>query len=282
MTEPDTVITARFDPTIAERIREIVNLDFQPWDKGRLTPEELPGRLVGRPIFVTEIDRVDLSLLSQCPDLRVIITCRGNPVNVDIPACSARGVAVLNTPGRNAGGVADLALALILACARHLVPAAALLREGGWNQRDRGSVYRRFEGRDLDDSTVGLVGFGAVARALARRLSGFGTRILAHDPYVEPGVLTEHGVEASDLRTVMAEADFVSIHVPVTDETRRMLGPGQLALLKPTAYLINTGRSGAVDQEAMYDALKGGRIAGAALDVYDEEPLPEDSPLRLP
>ena len=169
---------------------------------------------------------------------------------------------------------------MILACARHLVPAAALLREGGWNQRDRGSVYRRFEGRDLDDSTVGLVGFGAVARALARRLSGFGTRILAHDPYVEPGVLTEHGVEASDLRTVMAEADFVSIHVPVTDETRRMLGPGQLALLKPTAYLINTGRSGAVDQEAMYDALKGGRIAGAALDVYDEEPLPEDSPLR--
>ncbi|MCH7554149.1 MAG: 2-hydroxyacid dehydrogenase [Chloroflexi bacterium] len=276
------LITARFDQRYAKEMGGLVDAHYHPWDgdAGRLKPEELPTQLQGRQVLVTEIDRVDTALLDECPELKVIITCRGNPVNVEVPACTQRGVLVLNTPGRNAEGVADFAMALLLAAARHIVPAAHLLKEGGWNPRDRGSVYFRFQGTDLDDATVGLVGFGAVARAVARRLKGFGSRVLAYDPYVTPEDMAEQGVKAADLETVASEADFLSIHVHVTPETEGMIGAPLLSLMKPTAYLINTARAGAVDQEALLQALKDKRIAGAALDVFLEEPLPEDSPLR--
>ena len=280
MPRPRALITARFDRGIASSLEQVAETELRSWEEGRLDTDALASALAGVQILVTENDRVGEALLSQSPDLRAVITCRGSPVNIDVEACTARGVAALNTPGRNARGVADLAVGFILACERHIVSASVLLHEGGWTRDDRRELYGRFSGRDMDEVTVGLVGFGAVGRALARRLRGFGTRVLAFDPYIPQEVFAEHGVVRSDLDVVLAESDFVSLHVHVTPETRHMIGARELGLMKPTAYLINTGRSGAADQEAMQKALQEGRLAGAALDVYDEEPLPVDSPLR--
>ncbi len=282
MSKPGILITARFQPELARDLEEGADVDLHDWSaaRKRMEPGELASRMRGRQIFVTEIDRVDEAMLEACPHLKVVITCRGNPVNVDIPACTRRGVLALNTPGRNAEAVADMAVGLIIACARHLVPAAILIREGGWTGAGQGSVHFRFQGRDMDDATVGLVGLGAVGRAVARRLAGFGARVLACDPYVSRERCAEMGVTLVDLPTLLAEADFVSLHVHVTDETAGMIGEEQFALMKPTAYLINTARAGVVDQDAMVRALKEQRIAGAALDVFAQEPLPADSPLR--
>lgn len=280
MARPRALITARFDPGIASSLEQVAEAELRNWEEGRLDTDALASALAGVQILVTEIDQVDEALLRQCPDLRAVITCRGSPVNIDVEACTARGVAVLNTPGRNARGVADLAVGFILACERQIVSASVLLHEGGWTRGDRRELYRRFSARDMDEVTVGLVGFGAVGRALARRLRGFGTRVLVFDPYIPQEVFAEHDVVRSDLDVLLAESDFVSLHVHVTPETRHMIGARELGLMKPTAYLINTGRSGAADQEAMQAALQEGRLAGAALDVYDEEPLPVDSPLR--
>jgi phosphoglycerate dehydrogenase-like enzyme len=289
MSKPGILITARFDPALLPKLQalilqrkdqaEVVLRDWGPGKK-RLEPQELAALLQGKQVLVSEIDPVNEALLSACPTLKVAISCRGNPVNLDIPACTKRGVLCLNTPGRNAEAVADLAVLFMLACARHLVPAHNTIKEGGWTRTAQGGLYWRFQGMDMEHAVAGLVGFGAVARATTKRLRSFGTRVLAFDPYVPPEKVREQGVAPADLPTLLREADFVSLHVHVTPETKHMIGAAQLALMKPTAYLINTARSGAVDQDAMVQALKDKRIAGAALDVFDQEPLPLDSPLR--
>lgn len=275
------LITARFDPKAAGLFAHRASADFQDWSKRErrgYTVDDLAPILKGKRIFVTEIDRVNDDLLSRCPDLRVVISCRGSPVNVDVPACTKRGVLVLNTPGRNAEGVADLAVAGMLVMARKIVPAAILTKQGGW-ATNQGSVYFGFQGSELSDATVGLIGLGAVARGVARRLHGFGARILAYDPYATDDVFTQHGVTRAGLAAVAREADFLSIHVHVTQETKGMIGKAQFEMMKPSAFLINTARSGVVDTEAMVAALKSKRIAGAFLDVYDKEPIDSDNPL---
>lgn len=281
MSKPNVLITARFDAKIAESFVHRANVEFQDWSKRErrgYTVDDLAPILKGKHIFATEIDRVNEELLALCPDLRVVISCRGTPVNVDIPACTKRNVLVLNTPGRNAEGVADLAIGGMIVLARHVVTSATLVKQGQWGL-SQGSFYFRFQGYDLSEATVGLIGLGAVARGVARRLQGFNTRILAYDPYAPDEVFKQNGVTRADLATVLREADYLSIHVHVTPETKAMIGKAQFAMMKPTAFFINTARSGVVDTDAMVEALKNKRIAGAFLDVYDKEPLPADSPL---
>ncbi|MBI3742842.1 MAG: hypothetical protein HY261_00945 [Chloroflexi bacterium] len=286
MTKPSILITARFDPAIADQLHARADISLHDWAKSGRYKEtgELASALKGKRILVTEIDQVNDALLAAAPDVRIVITCRGNPVNLDIPACTRRGVLALNTPGRNAEAVADLTIAYILACARHVVTSANYVAQGGWTshqQQIQGqSVFFRFHGVDMDTATVGLVGLGAVGRGVAKRLQGFGTRVLAVDPYIKPEVAKQASVTLVDLPTLLRESDFVSMHVHVTKETKGMIGAAQFALMKPTAYLINTARSGAVDQDAMVAALREKRIAGAALDVFDTEPLAADSPIR--
>lgn len=281
MSKLSVLITARFDPKAADLFAHRAGVDFQDWSKRErrgYTVDDLAPILKGKRIFVTEIDRVNDDLLARCPDLRVVISCRGSPVNVDIPACTKHGVLVLNTPGRNAEGVADLAVGGMIVMARRVIPAANLTKQGGW-ATNQGSVYFGFQGSDLSDASIGLVGLGAVAKAVARRLRGFGARILACDPYAPDETFKQLGVIRADLATVVKEADFLSIHVHVTPETKGMIGKAQFAMMKPSAFLINTARSGAVDTEAMVEALRTKRIAGAFLDVFDKEPVAADNPL---
>ena len=191
-----------------------------------------------------------------------------NPVVLE--GAKEAGVTLTRTPGANSNGVADVVLGLMLNAARKITRAERDLRSGKWQRYYSPSLYR---------ATVGLLGFGAVAKAVARRLQGFDARILAYDPSWDAEAAAKYGVERCDLDTLLQESDFVSIHVALTPETECMLGEREFAQMKPSAYLINTARGKIVDEPALCRALEQGQIAGAALDTFWREPLPQEDPL---
>jgi D-3-phosphoglycerate dehydrogenase len=221
-------------------------------------------------LLVTEIEVVDAAVLAALPDVRLVATARGGPVNVDLAACADRGVPVLCTPGRNADSVADFVLGVLLSLVRGIGAAERHLRDDGWHVSGE-LPYLHFRGPELAGLTLGLVGYGAVGRRVAQRArDGFGMRVTFSDPYVEGSV---------DLAQLLADADVVSLHCPRSPETRGLLDAAALARMKPAAYLVNTAGGGIVDESALMAALTHSRLAGAALDVFETEPLPRESPL---
>jgi len=235
-------------------------------------PQELLTNLDGFQILVVQFTPVPAAMIRAAKDLRVIAVARGGTENVDMEEANRRGISVLNTPGRNARAVAECALGLILGEIRNLARSHGLLKAGVWQ--------RTFPNSDcipeLCDRTVGLVGYGAVAQLVAGYLKALGSRIVAADPFFrgDPGP-----AQIVSLETLLRESDVVSIHARLTAENYRMIGAKELALMKPTAVLVNTARSGLIDEPALVEALRQRRIMGAALDVFDTEPLPADHPL---
>ena len=224
----------------------------------------------GAQLLVTEIEVVDAAVLGALPEVRIVATARGGPVNVDLAACAARGIPVVHTPGRNADSVADFTLGLLLAVCRGIGPGERHLRDRGWLVHGE-LPYLHFRGPELAGRTLGLVGLGAVGQRVRRRAeAGFGMRVLFTDPAV-------HG--STPLDELLAASDVVSLHCPRSDATRGLLDARRLALLDPGAYLLNTAGGGIVDEDALVDALEAGRLAGAALDVFATEPLPRSSRL---
>ena len=209
-------------------------------------------------------DPVDAELIEAAPRLRAISNYAVGVDNVDLEAAAARGIPVGNTPDVLTDTTADLAVALMLGISRHLVEGDAYVRRGEWRTWETGLLL----GHDLHGSTVGIVGFGRIGQAVARRLEGFGCEIL--DTSRSGGVPFEELLDRSD---------FVTLHSPLTPETRGLIGDEALARMKPTAYLVNTARGPIVDSDALGRALHAGQIAGAALDVTDPEPLPGGHPL---
>jgi len=221
-------------------------------------------------------DRVDANLMDAAgPQLKVISQMAVGYDNIDLAAARARGIAVGNTPGVLTEATADLTVALLLAAARRLFEAAAYIREGRWQTWEPMVLL----GADLSGAALGIVGLGRIGRAVARRAAGFNLRVIACSPGLSPAEAAEAGAELVNLDTLLRESDFVSLHVPLNDSTRHLINRERLALMKPSAILINTARGSVVDQEALVDALRRGVIAGAALDVTDPEPLPADHPL---
>lgn len=221
-------------------------------------------------------DRIDDELLDAAgPQLKVVSNHAVGVDNVDIPACTRRGIPVGNTPGILTDATADFAFALLLAAARRVVEADAYVRQGRWQTWGPSVLL----GADVAGATLGILGYGRIGRAMAQRAAGFNMRILVSDPNpLPPGEATH--VQAVDLETLLRQSDFVSLHTPLTPETRGLIGANELAKMKSSAILINTSRGPVVDQQALYEALKERRIAAAALDVTDPEPLPMNSPLR--
>jgi glyoxylate reductase len=220
-------------------------------------------------------DRIDEAVMKAAgTNLKVISNHAVGVDNVDVAAASARGIPVGNTPDILTDATADMAFALLLAAARRVVAGDRLVKAGGWKTWAPGFML----GADLNGATLGIAGFGRIGRAVARRASGFGMRILFSEP---APAAPEAGVKATqvDFETLLRESDFISLHTPLTEETRGLINTATLALMKPTAVLVNTSRGPVVDQAALFSALKSGQIFAAGLDVTVPEPLPLDHPL---
>ncbi|MEE9602770.1 MAG: 2-hydroxyacid dehydrogenase, partial [Thermoguttaceae bacterium] len=212
------------------------------------------------------------SFLEAAKNLKVIGLLRSGAENIDVPYATSRGISVLNTPGRNARAVAECTMGMILAEIRNLARSHHHLNCGQW----RRSFANSEDIPELYGKTVGLVGYGAVGRLMAGYLEAFGSRIVAYDPYCTDDPAPAELVPLDEL---LGQSDVVSIHARLTEETEHLIGREQLALMKPSAVLVNTARSGLIDEEALIEALSQRRIMGAALDVFDTEPLPPDHPL---
>ena len=281
------LITASFDAAAKTRLArhmEVVHEDWKTRGSIYFDGAEFARRIreVGADVLIVEADLVHAEVLDAVP-IRMIGCCRGDPINIDLERATAKGIPVFHTPGRNADAVADLTLAFLLVLARHLGPIRDTFRQGATRITNAGDflkMYTRFTGVELGGRTVGLVALGAVGREVAARLLAFKARVLAHDPYVtEP----PPGVELCALDELLGRSDFVSLHAPVTTETQNLVSRQRLALMKPTAYFVNTARAALTDEDALYEMLRDARLAGAALDVLSDEPLqPGNRFLALP
>jgi D-3-phosphoglycerate dehydrogenase len=225
-------------------------------------------------VVLTCYGPVSARAIEQAPALRGIVKYGVGVDNIDLEAATARGVVVANAPDYGSDTVADHAFALLIALARRL-PAIDLAARGEAWRWPRPALL----GVDLAGKTMGMLGLGRIGRAMARRARGFGMRCLACDPYVDDAVFAGDGVERTTLDGLLAQADFLSVHCVLTDETRGMLGAAELAALKPGSLLINVSRAAVVDEAALLGALDSGHLAGAGLDVFWSEPLPPEHPL---
>lgn len=220
-------------------------------------------------------DRIDEELLANAPRLRVVSQMAVGYDNIDVDACTKRGIKVGNTPGVLTETTADLAFALILAAARRLTEGDRAVRAGKW--RTWSPLY--MAGQDVHHATIGIVGMGRIGYEMARRATGFEMTILYADQRPNPAAEHDFGARRVELPELLKTSDFVTLHTPLLPETTKLIGAKELAMMKPTAILVNASRGPVVDQKALYEALRDGVIAGAGLDVYEVEPLPMDDPL---
>jgi lactate dehydrogenase-like 2-hydroxyacid dehydrogenase len=242
------------------------NAEDRPWPA-----EELARRLQGKSgAMATVMDRFDEPLLAQCPDLRVISNIAVGYNNIDVPACTKRGIRVTNTPGVLDDTTADLTWALLMAAARRIAEGDQHVRAGDWKIA---FGVRYFLGQDIHHATLGIVGMGRIGQAIARRARGFDMRVVYHNRNRLSAADEERlGAEWMERERLLSEADFVVVMAPYSPANHHLIGAAEIAKMKPTAILVNTARGGVVDDAALVDALKHGRIAGAGLDVFEGEP----------
>jgi glyoxylate reductase len=221
-------------------------------------------------------DKIDAEVFNAAPRLKIVSQLAVGFDNIDIPEATKRGIYVTNTPEVLTDTTADFAWALLMALARRVIEADKYVRTGQWKV---GWHPDMMAGRDIYNATIGVVGAGRIGYAVAKRAAGFSMKILFYDVVPRPEIEKDFGAKKVDLDTLLKESDFVSIHVPLMKETQHLINEQKLKLMKKTAYLINNSRGPVVDEKALYKALKEGWIAGAGLDVFEQEPTPADNPL---
>jgi glyoxylate/hydroxypyruvate/2-ketogluconate reductase len=264
------VITRRVFRELVERLRgrfEVVdNEEDRPWP-----PDELARKLQGASgAMATVMDRFDEAILAACPDLRVISNIAVGYNNIDVAACTKRGIRVTNTPGVLDDTTADLAFALLMAAARRVAEADAYVRRGDWKIAF-GVQY--FLGQDIHHATLGIFGMGRIGQAVARRARGFDMRVIYHNrTRLDAAAEGELGATWVERDALLAQSDFVVVMAPYSPATHHLIGAAEIARMKPTAILVNAARGGIVDDAALVAALKEKRIAGAGLDVFEGEP----------
>lgn len=235
-----------------------------------LKSEQLREYLVGVDGLIAGLDEIDREALEAAPDLRVIARYGVGYNNVDLEAASKQGIIVTNTPGANAISVAELTVALILNMMRPIIPAVRGTKEGDWP---------RFKGFSLEGKTIGLLGLGAIGKETAKRLVGFGCKIMAYDVYPDEKFAAEYQIEMSILEDVIGKSDIVSLHLPGTPETKEIVNAEFLNKMKTGAWLVNTARGDLIKEEDLVQALQTGKLRGAAIDVYLQEPPERENPL---
>lgn len=274
MAKPRVLITTPFiqpgdegDTRLQEAGFEIL---FNRWHGGR-TEEEMIDILQGFDAALVSTDPFTRKVFEGVPQLKVIARTGVGYDAVDVKAATDHGVAVCLAAGANTVAVAEFAFALMIACSRKLRENLEEVRQGGWV---------RHQERGLEGSTLGIVGLGGIGKAVAKRARAFEMNVVACDMLHDEEFAGQHQITYVPLEQLLRESDYVSLHMLLDESTHHLIDAERLALMKPTAYLINTSRGGVVDTAALYDALKEKRIAGAGLDVFEEEPLRADSPLR--
>lgn len=296
----NVLITANVDSDALGRFEHDLemNVTYRPIGdrEARFPPVETKELIEDVDVFVVGYEEVSADIMAAADSLRLIGCPRGGPdANIDIAAATERNIPVVYAPGRNAISVADMTLGLILGVVRHIPRAHRLLHDGVYTGNPQSNAsgeredvtwgvakntpYMDLKGPELDGTVLGIVGLGAIGRLVAERASGFGMEIVAADPFIDAETMAERDVEKVELDGLLARSDVVTVHSPVTDETRGMIGEAEFGRMKESAYFINTARAALTDQLALVRELEAGGLRGAALDVYDDEPLPENHPL---
>jgi glyoxylate reductase len=273
--KPPVYVTRRLPERALEELLKVCDVEI--WDQEIPPPYDVLVEKVGdkEGLLCLLTDRIDAPLMDVAPGLKVISQCAVGFDNIDVGAATERGIPVGNTPGVLTDATADFAFTLLMAAARRIGEAVEYVREGRWKTWGLTLLL----GQDIYGATLGIVGLGRIGKAVAQRASGFAMKVLYHDPVRQPEAEGELGIAYRELDDLLRESDYVSLHVSLTEETRGLIGARALALMKPTAILINSSRGPVVDAEALYRALRTGQIAYAALDVTDPEPLPADHKL---
>ncbi len=268
MSKPVVLIAEELSPATVEALGP----DFEIRHCDGADRDELLAAIVDvDAILVRSATKVDAEALAAATRLRVVARAGVGLDNVDVKAATQAGVMVVNAPTSNIVSAAELAVALLLACARNIAPANQALKAGQWKRS-------KYTGVELTDKTVGVVGLGRIGLLVAQRLSAFGVKLVAYDPYVQPARAAQLGIRMVSLDELLAESDFITVHLPKTPDTLGLIGEDALRKVKPSVRIVNAARGGIVDEHALYVALKEGRVAGAGIDVFSSEPC-TDSPL---
>jgi glyoxylate reductase len=273
------LVTGRLPDEVMERLAAVCDMEANREDRP-MERQQVLDKIADRDGLLSVItDRVDAELMDRAPNLKIISNLAVGTNNIDVAAATDRGIAVTNTPGVTTEPTADLTLGLILAVARRIVEEDRLTREGKFQFW----APMLFLGRSVARKTLGIVGFGAIGQAVAKRARGFDMRLLYHQRRrLDPAKEREMGIEYADFGRLLRDSDFVSLHVPLTDKTRYLIGMPQLKQMKPTAFLINASRGPVVNEKELVEALRMGVIAGAGLDVYENEPALTPGLTELP
>lgn len=277
MERPTLYITRLLPQSVLDAISGQYRMLAEPTDRSPTEEELRRGFAEAQAVICTLADRIDASLLSHATKLKIIANYAVGYNNIDLPAAAQRGVIVTNTPDVLTDATADLTWALLLALARRVIEGDAWVRTGHWP----GWTPTQMLGADVSGKTLGIVGMGRIGQAVAQRAVGFRMQVIyagRHNVSSPPGVSWAW----RPLNEVLAESDFVSLHVPLTDTTRHLIGRRELSLMKPTAFLINTSRGPVIDEAALLSALEAKTIAGAGLDVYEQEPIVPARLVSLP
>jgi len=278
MSKPRVLVTRRIPDAGLQAVQDCA--DVEVWEgKGPIPRDVLLQKIASvEGLYCLLTDAVDEALLAQAPRLRVVSTMAVGYDHIDVHACTTRKIPVGNTPGVLTETTADCAFALLMAAARRIGEAAEFVKAGCWGAWDPTLLV----GHDVYGATLGIIGFGRIGQAVARRATGFGMRVLVnHSRPIADDILSQSHVEPLPFDQVVAESDFLSVHVPLTPETQHLIDRQVFNRMKPTAILINTARGKVVDSEALLDALRDRTIAYAALDVTDPEPLSAQAPLVM-
>jgi len=276
VSRPKVYVTRRIPQPALDLIRAVADLTM--WDREDVPP---PREVILRDVRQVDglltllTDRIDGEVMAAAPRLKVVSNFAVGFDNIDIPAATSRGIVVTNTPEVLTDTVADFAFCLILAAARRLVEADAYARAGKWKTWEP----LLLAGQDVHGATLGLIGLGRIGSAVARRAKGFEMRVIYYDPYRRQDLETSLGIEYRAFTDVLRDADVLSVHVPLSEQTRHLIGREQFSMMKKTAVFVNTSRGPVVDQRALAEALASRWIFAAGIDVFEQEPIPADDPL---
>lgn len=225
-------------------------------------------------IIVVHVASINKEIIDACENLKVAAVLRGGYENADVKTLTERGIKLINAPWRSAHAVADFTVGMMIAENKNIARSHKLICEGKWCKNFANQEYIH----DMCACTVGIIGFGYIGQRVVERLKGFGSNVVVYDPFLDPKIIEKAGCTAVTFEELLEQSDFITVHIRLSEKTSKFIGAEQFEKMKPTAYFINTARAGIVDTDALIHALQTKSIGGAAIDVFDEEPLPSDSP----